>query len=49
MPPILVGGRGRMIRFGEQRGGRDIYPDSNGVFEIYRDDKVNVKQSVVLS
>lgn len=30
-----------MIRFGEQRGGRDIYPNSDGVFEIYRDEKAS--------
>lgn len=45
--PLPVGGWGRLIRFGEQRGGRDIYPNSDGVFEVYQDEKVSSEVEMI--
>lgn len=28
-------------RYGEQRGGRNLYPDKNGHFELFRDEKAS--------
>lgn len=28
-------------RYGEQRGGRNFFPDKNGHFELFRDEKVS--------
>lgn len=34
-------------RYGEQRGGRDIYPDSNGHYEIINDGKAIVRATAM--